>query len=150
MTLMEHNLAPSVTVRLAHRVQVQWTAMRHIVEGARPGAFHRATAILVVEVLDEYRAMVELWVEENGRRRTIHDRTLIKAQSTIAHSLLQIDAGELCRITIKCGSGVNSDADGRLLYAQCSLLANAGFEAGAFDPPTATLADIANAAAASA
>lgn len=142
MTLIEHNLSPPTAARLAHRVQVQWTAMRHESDSSRCGAFCRSTAILVIEVLDEHRAMMELWVEECGRRRTIHERTLVKARTSISAGLVQIDAEGLCRITVKVDPG-----DAQPLFAQCSLLAAEGFVAGGFDPPAATVKSLGQVAA---
>ena len=132
MTLLEHNLLPVATAAPARRAMVKWTSMRREADGP----FAQVSAILVVEMLDDHRAMVEMWVEDRARRRSIQDRTLIKAHTVIEHGLLHIDAADSFRLTIKLPQ---IDSDARLMYAQCGWLERAGFTAGTFDRPSADL-----------
>jgi hypothetical protein len=132
MTLLEHNLAPRAAAAETVRVQVNWISTRREANGP----FVQTCAVLAVQSLDAQRAIIEMWVEERGRRLAVQDRTLTKSHSIIEHGLLHIDAGDICRLTLKLPQ---VESDSRLLYAQCAWLERAGFTAGTFDRPTAEL-----------
>jgi hypothetical protein len=140
MTLMEHQFVTPVAPMGPHRVQVRWTAMQHDPDGDRSGAFAHSCAILAIETLDDQRAVMEFWVENRSRRQVICERRLVNARSCLANGFLQIDVTDLVRITIRLESSMDCERDARPLYARCNLLAKAGFAAGTFNPPTATVA----------
>ena len=140
MTLMEHNLHAVSSPWIGQAVEVGWSSLRD--QGAgRPPHLLRAEFILRIEILNRDHALVESWVESDGasrevfRRRTV--RLLLGSDERFVHIDVAADdrpdGQRLAALTLE--TRTNSPLVHRLVYAQTSLLHDAGFHAGSCDRP---------------
>ncbi len=121
-------------------IEVRWSAFRAepgLPRVARDG--RRSVFVLSLQAVDARHAIVECFVESPSGTRAVMRRP-VTCTMTHDDGLLHVDAQLDGRrvIAITCESGPAGGAC-RLLYAQCALLAEAGFRPGGFDPPSASL-----------
>jgi len=137
-------------------LRIVWPAMRSSPDAGGVPHLARVAFTLAVDVLDDQHAMIEAWTESPDHRGTVFHRQPVRCEIAHDDRFLHLDAigddgGRWLRLTISADeSGDQLADDARPVFAQCSLLAHAGFVAGTFDPPTLHLQPIAEVTAATA
>lgn len=145
MTTTPHILTGRATPELDRAaIEVRWSAMLAAPAGGAHGGGRRgreSSFVLTVQPVDARHAIVECLVETSAGTREIVRRRPVPCAMTHDGPLVHLDAHFDHRrgFALTCETGARGGADCRLLYARCTILAEAGFTPGGFDPPTASL-----------
>jgi len=111
--------------------------MRLLASDDGPPRLVRERLSLAIDVLDDGHAMLEAWIERPDHRGTILHRQPVKCAVLRNERFLHLDAivdDGACWLRLSVQSERVADPV-RPVFAQTSLLEQAGFVAGAFDPP---------------
>ena len=119
---------------IGQRLVVAWPCTRRTKGVARDHLLERASCIVAVRTLDPQRASIECWTESEGRR-----------QRTVLHSTIwpcaRESRGHLLHVDIAAGDGSRlltltiDESSQRVLFAQSTLLRDAGFCGATYGPP---------------
>jgi hypothetical protein len=129
-------------------IEIRWSAIRPVATDERTDARAPFTAcsafVLLVQALDEQHVLLETWLESPAGSRTVLERQPAKCSIVPDGNLLHLDVERNGRrvlaLTLEeqaLGRRNGRDGGGRPRYAATTLLAQAGFTAGSYDPPTA-------------
>lgn len=118
-------------------LRVVWPAMRSQPDARGVPHLARVAFTLAVDVLDDQHAMIEAWTESPDHRGTVFHRQPVRCEIAHDDRFLHLDAtsddGERwLRLTVSVDESTDA---ARPVFAQTSLIAQAGFAAGSFDPP---------------
>jgi len=122
-------------------LRVVWQAMRTRPDARGVPRLARVAFTLAIDVLDEQHAMIEAWTESRDQRGTVFHRQLVRCDITHDGRHLHLDATDdhghrWLRLTVPADTLAHDSREHvRPVFAQTSLLAQAGFAAGTFDPP---------------
>jgi len=148
-SLHQHRKIPTLP-----RMRIVWRAMRSMPDAKGLLRLARISFTLAIDVMDGHHAVIEAWTESPAQRMTIFQRQPVRCEIAHDDRFVHLDAsgedGERwLRVTIMIdelgdqfgGEFNNTPRDEpnrpiRPVFAQCGLLAQAGFAGGSFDPPT--------------
>ena len=126
-------------------LRIAWPAMRSLSDARGVPRLGHVAFTLAVDVLDDQHAMIEAWTEGQEQQKTVFHRQPVRCEIRRDDRFLHLDAigddgDRWLRLTIATDESGDQRADAaRPMFAQCDLLIQAGFAAGAFDPPTLQL-----------
>jgi hypothetical protein len=130
---------------LGRVVHVRWTASvasRPDLAGNGNGLITRVVFNLTLRVVSGHHALLDAWVETPDGVKALFERQPVACAWLVVDRLMHVDAHldgrRLLALSLRVPQHANRDGD-VLLYAQSALLADAGFAAGSYDPPTARI-----------
>jgi hypothetical protein len=122
------------TLPVGPTVEVRWVRIqpRILCGGADHAAVPcRSELVLAVQCMENARGRLEMWVDTPTGRQVIRKahpvQVVVHEGASLTHIDVDDDDQRLLSLTIA--------ADGRTVYAQSCLLADAGFEPGTYDRP---------------
>lgn len=118
-------------------LRIVWAAIRSLSDAGGATRLARVSFTLAIDVLDDQHAMIEAWTENPDHRGTVFHRQPVRCEITHDGRHFHLDAtgddgDRWLRLTMSVDEA--SEAT-RPTFAQTSLIAQAGFAAGSFDPP---------------
>jgi hypothetical protein len=138
MTLVELNLTHLLRCCMQRTLTVSWSATGVRLDGPRHRLGQR-TVVLQLELLSPDSAMLEAWLESDNSVRNIWPRAVIPLACRCEDGFVHLDAplnrASSDRRLFSLSFSVGPDHQLELLFAQTSLLKEAGFTGGSYDPP---------------
>lgn len=96
--------------------------------------------MLEIEPAGREHAWVQAWIEQDRERHIVFSRQSLLMKSVLIHRIMHVDVRRpqeqksLAAISMLIEE--HDQGPARLLYAQSTLLNEAGFSAGSYDPPS--------------
>jgi len=129
-----HSTSPDAAAKVGG-VVISWPCTRRARDrrGGEP-ALERVSCVLSIQPLDAQHAAIECWIESSGvRLKTVLHSTTRPCSINGDAAMTHIDA-TAANGTRLLALSINH-AHQRIVYAQSTLLREAGFCGGTFDPP---------------
>ena len=152
MTLADHRLLPlPLPPCINQRIDVQWSATTSAFNGRRH-QFVRSSLVISLQMTSVQRGIIESWLESPDGRRCILPRASMAIETSVSNGYWHVDVQSsspeseqnVASFTFRVDPASADFVE--LVFARTSLLRQAGFSGGIFDPPILINQNVAHAA----